>query len=186
MDNPWQTLARRVRAMHVLWTELTADLSPAQVNHHERPGVLPIAFSLFHYVNGEDRSCAQRLLNQPEIWSVEWSGRTGVAFDAVKRGTPIAVAEQVRVTDMDAWRAYQADVFARTESALAVMPAERWAEVVYESVPEMLQGGFIAHLANGGPIYLGDLMDGYLYQHGMRHLGEIEHARSLVGLQGLG
>jgi hypothetical protein len=28
-------------------------------------------------------------------------------------------------------------------------------------------------------------MDAYLYQHGIRHLGELEHARSLVGLGGV-
>jgi hypothetical protein len=40
-------------------------------------------------------------------------------------------------------------------------------------------------LAGEGPVRLGDMMDVVLYQHGMRHLGEVEHARSLVGLGGL-
>ena len=34
-------------------------------------------------------------------------------------------------------------------------------------------------------VYLGDVLDGFIFQHGIRHLGEIEHARSLLGLQGV-
>ena len=52
-------------------------------------------------------------------------------------------------------------------------------------IPDPLRGGFIALVAGDGPVCLGDLMDAFLYQHGIRHLGEIEHARSLVGLGGV-
>ena len=92
----------------------------------------------------------------------------------------------MRLTDLAAWRAYQTAVFARTEQTLAATDDSRWNEVLYEQVPPALMGGFIAYLAGGGPVLLGDLMDVFLYQHGLRHLGEIEHARSLVGLQGVG
>ena len=30
-----------------------------------------------------------------------------------------------------------------------------------------------------------DAMECWWYQHGLRHMGEIEHARALVGLQGM-
>jgi hypothetical protein len=172
--------------MHAFWDQAIADLSLEQVNHHERPGVLPITFSLFHYVNGEDRSVGERLLAEPAIWSDGWAARTGIDGGPIRRGTPLAVAEQVRLTDLDAWRAYQRAVFARTEAALAALPDERWDEVVFPAVPDSFKGGFLDYLIGDGQVRLGDLMDVLLYQHGMRHLGEIEHARSLVGLQGVG
>lgn len=185
-DGSWSALSRRVGAMHKLWQDALTDMSLDQVNHHERAGVLPITFSLFHYVTGEDRAVAERILNESMIWSNEWAERTGVDGEPIRRGAPIAVAEQVRIRDLDAWRAYQTEVFTRTERALAAFPESRWDEVVSERVPEAMKGGFIALLAGDGAVLLGDLMDVFLYQHGMRHLGEIEHARSLVGLQGVG
>lgn len=182
----WIALLKRVRAMHMLWHANTSDLTVEQVNHHERIGVLPITFSLFHYVNGEDRSVSERLLDAPSIWNADWSARTGIASDPIRRGTPIEIAEQVRITDMSAWLAYQSAVFERTEQVLATLAAGRWDDVVFDRVPDAFKGGFIGYLAGDDPILLGDLMDALLYQHGMRHLGEIEHGRSLVGLQGNG
>ena len=40
--------------MHSLYEDATATMDIDQVNHVERDSVLPIAFSLFHYVNMED------------------------------------------------------------------------------------------------------------------------------------
>lgn len=185
-DGQWMALLKRVRAMHRFWQLALADMTVGQVNHHERSGVLPITFSLYHYVTGEDRAVSERLLAEPMLWSPDWAARTGIDAEPIRRGAPLAVAEAVRLKGLDAWRAYQSAVFARTESALASFPDERWNEVVFERVPDALAGGFIALLAGDGPVRLGDLMDTFLYQHGMRHLGEIEHARSLVGLQGVG
>jgi hypothetical protein len=182
----WPDLLRRVRATHHFWNLALADMTVEQVNHQERAGVLPITFSLFHFVTGEDRGVSERLLKQPMLWSAEWAQRTGITLDPIKRGDPIAVAETVRMTDLGAWREYQIAVFTRTEQTLAETPESRWSEVLFEEIPPALKGGFISHLAGDGPVLLGDLMDTFLYQHGIRHLGEIEHARSLVGLQGVG
>jgi hypothetical protein len=172
--------------MHHFWQLCLADMTLEQVNHHERAGILPITFSLFHYVTGEDRAVGERILGDGMIWSPEWSERTGIDAEPIRRGAPIAVAEAVRLKDLDAWRAYQTEVFTRTESALQSFPDERWDDLVFERVPDAMKGGFIDALAGDGPVILGDLMDTFLYQHGMRHLGEIEHARSLVNLQGVG
>jgi hypothetical protein len=40
------SLRRRVRGMNTLWQRDVSDMTLDQVNHHERPGVLPIAFSV--------------------------------------------------------------------------------------------------------------------------------------------
>ena len=41
------SLQRRMRAMHSLYDQAVSSMSIEHVNHFERDGVLPIAFSLF-------------------------------------------------------------------------------------------------------------------------------------------
>lgn len=184
--SPWQPLTKRVTAMHGLWQRAVVDVTLDQINHHERAGVLPIAFSLLHFVNNEDRYVSERLLDEPHLWDTEeWAERIGGSVTPVRRGAPLTAGEAVQFGDLDAWRDYQTAVFARTEAELAALPADRFGEVVFPEVPATLRGGFMAALAGDGPVLLGDMMDVVLYQHGMRHLGELEHARSLVGLGGL-
>jgi hypothetical protein len=184
--NSWEALGKRVAAMHRLWRRAVADVTLGQVNHHEREGVVPIAFSLMHFVNNEDRYVTERLVGGAQLWEDEgWAEKVGGNVPQVRRGGALAVAEEVRFGDLAAWRAYQDAVFARTERALAGLPDERYEEVAFPSVPEAMKGGFLSMLAGEGPVLLGDMMDVVLYQHGMRHLGEVEHARSLVGLRGL-
>ena len=48
------SLRRRMRAMHSLYEDACATMNVEQVNHVEKEPCLPIAFSLFHYVNMED------------------------------------------------------------------------------------------------------------------------------------
>lgn len=172
--------------MHNLWRRAVADVRVEQVNHHERAGVVPIAFSLMHYVNNEDRYVTERLVGGAQLWDEGgWAAQVGGNVPQVRRGGALAVAEGIRFGDLAAWRAYQEAVFARTEAALAGLPDERFEEIVFPGVPEAMRGGFLSMLVGDGPVRLGDMMDVVLYQHGMRHLGEVEHARSLVGLGGL-
>jgi hypothetical protein len=42
------SLRNRIRAMNELWERAISDLTLEQVNHHERDGVLPIAFQSLH------------------------------------------------------------------------------------------------------------------------------------------
>jgi hypothetical protein len=107
------SLRRRMRAMHSLYADAVATMTLDHVNHFEREGVLPIAFSLFHYTNMQD-----------------------VSF-AVISGEPVL------------WDTYSARV--------------------------------------AGPegITVLDALECWIYQHGLRHMGEIELARGLVGLGGM-
>lgn len=187
-----RSLQRRIAAMHALWQRGVADLTLAQVNHQERPGVLPIAFSLLHFVlYGEDHRISSLILGEPTLWEAGgWAERVGVAgltIQGVRRGLPLVEAEQLRLGDLDAWRAYQAAEFARTEAVLGALPLSRYAEVLYGGeMPEHARGSYLALLVGPeGPIRLIDALEANIYQHGIRHVGEIEHARALVGLGGL-
>ena len=50
------SLRRRFRALFSLYEDATATMTLEQVNHREKDLVMPIAFSLFHWVNMIDSS----------------------------------------------------------------------------------------------------------------------------------
>lgn len=178
-------LLARVRGLHRLWQRGVADLDAAKVNHVERPGILPIAFTLVHFVRGQDATAVDLLGVDGLLWDAHAAalGHEGIV---PARGSAIADAERVRIGDMEAWRAYQTAVFARTEAALARMTDERYAELMFDGArPASLAGGFLEAYVPSGPITRRQAVEAWIYQHGSRHLGELEHARSLVGLGGL-
>jgi hypothetical protein len=180
-------LLRRVRAFHQQWNQVTTDLSLDQVNYRERSGVLPIAFSLHHYLVAADGAVSRRVFGQPSVWEQGgWEDKVGATVPSVTRGTPIEVAETLQFRDYDAWLEYQREVFSRSERGVAGLSEERWDEVVWDRLPDQLKGGFLDLVVGNRPVQLGELLDVWVLQHGMRHLGEIEHARALVGLQGVG
>jgi hypothetical protein len=181
------SIAQRIGAAHALWQQGVSDLTLDHVNHFERAGVLPIAFTLMHFVVGEDRNAARYLGLDAMLWDKDgWAKRVGLVGEPPQRGTPMADAERIRLGDIDAWRAYQSAVFARTERALAALPLGRFAEKAMDRPPaDKLKGAFIAFLVPEGEIRVSDACEAYLFQHAVRHLGELEHARALVGLGGL-
>jgi hypothetical protein len=181
------SLVRRVAAVHSLWQEGVSDLTLDQVNHFERAGVLPIAFTLTHCVVGEDRNAARYIGADTLLWDQEgWAKRVGLIGELPVRGTPMREAERIRLGDVDAWRAYQTAVFARTEHALAALPLGRFAEKAMDRPPaDKLKGSFLALLVPEGDPRVSDVCEAYVFQHAVRHLGELEHARALVGLGGL-
>lgn len=177
------SLLERLRASHRLFDQVVADLTAEQANHVERPGVLPIAFSLAHAVVSHDRNVA-RLFGEPMLWDAH-AARVRLEGGVPFRGTPMADAERVRIGDMDAWRAYQRAAFERTERLVAQAPLETLGRRV-EVTPQQFAGGFLALLA-GTPerVRVLEALEAWIYQHTIRHAGEIEHARALVGLGGV-
>jgi hypothetical protein len=120
------------------------------------------------------------------LWeSGGWAGRVGYTGELPERGTPMSVAEAIQFKDVDAWREYQSAVFARTGSAIANTPLARFDEIAVTERPANAAGSFLFILVPSGPIRLIDACEAYLFQHAARHLGEIEHARALVGLGGI-
>jgi hypothetical protein len=188
VSEEWRaSIAQRIVAVHALWQSGVSDLRLEQVNHFERAGVLPIAFTLMHFVVGEDRNAAQYLGADALLWDQQsWARRVGFAGDPPIRGTPMADAERMRLGDVDAWREYQTVVFARTERVLATLPLGRFAEKAMDRPPaDKLKGSFLALIVPEGEIRVSDVCEAYLFQHAVRHLGELEHARALVGRGGL-
>ncbi len=182
------SIGARVSAAHAMLGLVIGDLTLEQVNHVERAGVLPIAFSLLHVVGSEDRAVTRYLGGGPSVWeSAAHAARIGLVGPVPYRGTPLEEAGRVRFGDLGAWREYQREVFARTERVLANAPLALFDEDAFpEGRPAAVKGSFLQALVPSGPIRVRDVCEAYLLQHASRHLGEIEHARALVGLGGLG
>ena len=179
------SLQRRMRALHSLWEDAVASMTLEQVNHVERKPVLPIAFSLFHMAQIEDGS-ATMLGAGDLVYDDEWGKRIGLAIaDHGKERTVEEMVEQ-RIGDYEAYCDYQAQVFARTETWLASLDDGALDEVFLQRpFPPQVASTFSARVAGEAGLTRRDAIECWIYQHGLRHMGEVEHARALVGLQGM-
>jgi len=182
-----QSLRNRIRAMNTLYARCVADMTLEHVNHHERAGVLPIAFSLSHYVRAQDQSISVPFLRERPLWdSGQWADQVGVTVDRLGREETVEEMEQIRFADFDAWRSYQAAVLERTDRVLDALSDATLAEVLMPQLPPNMQQIFCALVIGpGAPLRKLDVLECFVYQHGLRHMGEIEHGRALVGLKGM-
>ena len=181
------SLRNRIRAMNVLWERAASDLTLEQVNHHEREGVLPMAFSFSHYIKAQDQSVSRVFLGEEPLWTTGgWTAKVGVNVDVLGREETVEEMQHLRFGDFDAWKAYQAEVIARTSRALDGITAESLATVLMPQLPPNMQNIFCAIVIGpGAPLRKLEVLECFVYQHGLRHMGEIEHGRALVGLQGM-
>lgn len=179
------SLRRRMRAMHSLYEDAVATMDLSHVNHFEREGVLPIAFSLFHYVNMEDSSYFL-ITGELPIFDEAWAARIDPAIaDHGKHKTVDEMVHQ-RIGDLDEFVAYQAAVFARTESWLARLSRRDLDRVVIaRPLPPQVASTYSARVAGPDGVTVLDATECWMYQHGLRHMGEIELGRGLVGLSGM-
>jgi hypothetical protein len=179
------SLQRRMRAMHSLYEQAIESMDLGHVNHFERDGVLPIAFSLFHIVNMIDTSF-MIMTGTPPIWNEDWQSR--IAMTVADHGKHRTVEEMVeqRIGDYDEFKAYLRAVFARTEAWLDQLdPAELTRVVIPHPFPPQIASTYSARVAGPEGITVLDAVECWIYQHGLRHMGEIELARGLVGLGGM-
>lgn len=188
--SPWSqyldSLQRRIRGMHALWIEALATMDGDQVNHFERAGVLPIAFTVNHMPRMED--FARAVLNStPMLWTDGgWAERTGIAVDDIGKDTTVAEMELQRIEDYPAFVAYAHEVFGTTEQWLDDLDPDALGDVMFGGVfPPNALNAYIHRVVRDEQILRVDAIECWIYQHGIRHLGELEHARALVGLGGL-
>jgi hypothetical protein len=179
------SLLRRLRAVHALYREALSTMTLAQVNHVEREGVLPIAFSLVHQVLIEDGSLCFIGGPAPQF-NEAWAARMGLAI--ADHGKARTVAEMVhqRVGDLGALGEFQGRVFGATQAFVATVdPATLDDVLVAPPYSPDLARTFSARVGGDAGITRSDALECWVYQHALRHLGEIEHARALVGLGGM-
>jgi hypothetical protein len=179
------SLRRRIRALHSVYADALDTMGPAEVNHFEREGVVPIAFSLFHIANLMDASFLV-MTGAPPIWDDEWAARVRPAI--ADHGKHRTVAEMVhqRIGNYEAFKEYLHAVFDRIEEWLGALDASELTRVVVaRPFPEQIASTFSARVAGPEGLTLLDAAECWIYQHALRHMGEIELARGLVGLGGM-
>ncbi len=179
------SLQRRMATMHSLYYQAVDTMDLSHVNHFERAGVLPIAFSLFHYTNMQDATFVV-MAGQAPIWDDSWQARVRMAID--DHGKERSVEEMVdqRIGDFEAFKDYQRTVFDRTEAWLGTLDLDQLQRVLIpRPFPEVVASTYSARCAGPEGITLLDAIECWHYQHGLRHMGEIELARGLVGLGGM-
>ncbi len=182
-----QSLRNRIRALNTIWQRAIGDMTLEQVNHHEREGVLPVAFSFSHFMRAQDQSISGPFLRGPMLWETGgWAEKIGVAVDALGREETVEEMQAQRLGDLDAWKAYQSAVIARTDEVLETITPEMLSEVIIPQLPPNMQNIFCGIVVGpGNPIRKLEVLECFIYQHGLRHMGEIEHGRALVGLGGM-
>ena len=179
------SLQRRMRAMHSLYYDAVATMDLSHVNHFEREGVLPIAFCLFHYTNMQDASF-MALSGQAPIWDDDWQAKVQMAINDHGKERPVSDMIHQRIGDYEAFADYQRTVFGRTEAWLDELdPGELTRVIVPRPLPPVVANTYSARVAGDDGITVLDGIECWIYQHGLRHMGEIELARGLVGLGGM-
>ena len=179
------SLCRRMRAMHSLYEEATSTMSIAQVNHREKEGVLPIAFSLFHYINMQDVAYMM-LTGETTTYNDEWNKLIQPAIADHGKERTVEEMQYQQISDYGAFVEYMHTVFKRTESWLSQLaPTELERIVVPRPFPPQIASTYSARVAGEEGITVLDGIECWIYQHGLRHMGEIELARSFVGLPGM-
>ena len=185
VDPMLDSLQRRMAAMHSLYYQAVDTMDLEHVNHFEREGVLPIAFSLFHYTNIEDGSFLL-ITGEPPIWDAAWQDRVGMAIDDHGKHRTVDEMIHQRIGDFEAFKAYQRLVFERTETHLATMDPSDFTRVLIERpFPPLVSETYSARVAGPAGITVLEGFECWMYQHGLRHMGEIELARGFVGLGGM-
>ena len=110
----------------------------------------------------------------------------GVTIDRLGREESVEEMESLRFGDFDEWRAYQSTVIARTNGVLDTITEDILAQVLMPQLPPHMQQIFCAIVIGpGAPLRKLEVLECFVYQHGLRHMGEIEHGRALVGLGGM-
>jgi hypothetical protein len=184
-DLTLDSLQRRMAVMHGLYYQAVGSMELEHVNHFEREGVLPIAFSLFHYTNMEEVGFFL-LTGTAPIWGDEWQARVQMTINDHGKHRTVDEMVHQRIGDYEAFKEYQRAVFDRTEAWLADLdPAEFTRVVIPRPFPDQVATTYSARVAGPEGITLLDAAECWIYQHGLRHMGEIELARGLVGLGGM-
>jgi hypothetical protein len=174
-----------MRAMHSLYDQACSTMTIEHVNHVERDGVLPIAFSLVHQVLIEDGSLAFAGGPLPQF-NDDWSTRMGLAIPDHGKAKTVTEMTLQRIGNYGEFLIFQRLVFGATEEFVASIEPDTFEDVVvpYPYGPGIDQT-FSARVGGERGISRSDALECWIYQHGLRHMGEIEHARALVGLGGM-
>ena len=125
-----------------------------QLHFVPEAGSHSIAWCLWHTTRVEDLIMNARIREQPQVWSDEWAERIGLPSEGFGTGQSDDEAQEVRITDMDAFTEYQEAVWAQTaeffdsltdEELEREVPARQGTESVGEAISLHMLGHFNGH-----------------------------------------
>ena len=159
--------------MHNLLDKAFDEMTSEQWNYWPHEGGVSAFFSLWHYVRTEDIVIQSAIKKEDTIW-LKYGYDLEFNLHKTSQGTGMTheEAQEVRISDTDLWLKYQRQVCSSTYNFLSDTDIKELHErtILFKPLP---------------PISLWNGLFGVCLTHGLRHVGEIEHARGLVGLDGL-
>jgi hypothetical protein len=184
-DIALESLRRRMRAVQSLYRDATATMDASHVNHVALPGMLPIAFSLFHIVNMIDVSIGI-VTGKPALWNDSWAERVKPAINDHGKHRTVGEMMHQRIGDYPQFVVYMNEVFLRLDDCLtALTPEDLGRILVARPLPPQVASTFSARVAGPEGISVLDALECWIYQHALRHMGEIELSRGALGLGGM-
>jgi hypothetical protein len=119
-------------------------------------------------------------------FSDDWAHDIGLAIVSDGKAKSVEEMMHQRVGDFDALKRFQRLVFDATEAFVASIEPSSLSDVIVRApYGATIANTFSARVGGAAGITRSDALECWIYQHALRHMGEIEHARSLVGLQGM-
>jgi uncharacterized damage-inducible protein DinB len=139
-----------------------------QLHYVPQGGSHSIAWCLWHTARIEDVIINSRSRGAPLIWDESWANRIGLPFEGTGNGLSDDEAQQIRIKDIDAFRAYQESVWKQTEDFLNSLSDED----LPRAIPRR----------DGGSETIAQAISLHLIGHFNGHRGEINLLRGMQGL----
>ena len=172
-QEPLEILRSGLSTVHQMLDEGINDMTLEQLNWKSTAAGITPFFSLWHYVRTEDNIINFVVQGIPTVW-IEGGFDQQLGLHRTSQGTGMTAeeADQVVLNNLETWKQYQKDVWLASEKYLSTMSPEEFnsRKVIIKTLPEMS---------------LWDGLFNICLSHGLRHVGEIEYARGLLGLGGL-
>ena len=119
----------------------------------------------------------------PPIWNDEWQARVQMAINDHGKHRTVDEMIHQRIGDYDAFRSTSAPCSPAPRRGWPTLdPAELTRVMIPRPFPPVVANTYSARVAGREGITMLDAIECWIYQHGLRHMGEIELARGLVGL----
>ena len=158
--------------MHAMLDRAVPEMTTDQWNARPAGEGVSAFFSLWHYVRTEDNIVNWVVHRRPTVWlNGEWDQHFGLHRTSQGTGMTREEADAVQLNDVEGWLSYQQGVWVLTREWVSSLGEDDLSnEITISPVP---------------PMTVWQALTGMLLYHGFRHVGEVEHARGLLGLGGL-
>lgn len=139
-----------------------------QLHFVPKGGSHSIAWCLWHTARIEDMIINGRARGAELIWNEDWAHRVGLPYEGTGNGMSDDEAQQIKVTDVEAFREYQSSVWKQTDDFLASLDDAD----LQRPIPRR----------DGSTETLAEAISLHLIGHFNGHRGEINLLRGMQGM----